>query len=129
LRKPIVDINVTSLVDVMMVLLIIFMITAPMLRSSINVVLPKAQTQDTTSQEGIIVSITRDSFLYINGEKIPTDKFDTILMKKYITYNQKTILIEADTEVAYGIVVKVMDRIKRLGINQVGLIVDSEKSR
>jgi len=121
------EINVTSLVDVTMVLLIIFMITAPLLRSGIEVELPKTKATDLKPQEGVIVTITRDGTLNLNGNTVQTQNFETMLMKSYAVSKQQLVLLQADKAVPYGDVIKVMDRIKRAGINNLGLIVEPEQ--
>ena len=121
------EINVTSLVDVTMVLLIIFMITAPLLRSGIEVDLPKSKSDDLKPQEGVLVTLNREGLLYINDEKVQPDNFESILFNKYTASSRKIVLLQADKEVAYGKVVKIMDIIKGLGISNLGLIIEPEK--
>ncbi|MDW7679653.1 MAG: ExbD/TolR family protein [bacterium] len=125
-RKSISEINVTSLVDVTMVLLIIFMITAPLLRSGIEVELPKSNATDLQSFEGVVVTIDKQGQLNINGEMIQSDQFEKRLLQKYSHTANKTVLLQADKSIAYGHVIKVMDRIKKLGIHNLGLIVEPE---
>lgn len=121
------EINVTSLVDVTLVLLIIFMITAPLLRSGIEVELPKTRATDLKPQEGVVVTITRDGTLNLNGKVVQPQNFETMLMKSYALSKQQLVLLQADRAVPYGDVIKVMDRIKRAGINNLGLIVEPEQ--
>jgi biopolymer transport protein TolR len=123
------EINVTSLVDVTMVLLIIFMITAPLLRSGIEVDLPKSTAEDLKPYDGVVVTLTREGKIDLDGEKYKLDNFESILMKKYVASNRKTVLLQADKEVQYGKVITVMDRIKSVGIHNLGLIVVPEKDK
>jgi len=127
--KSIAEINITPLVDVMMVLLIIFMITAPLLRSGIEVELPKTRMTDLKPQEGIVVTITRNGTLNLNGETVPPQNFESMLIKYYSMSSQKLVLLQADKAVLYGEVIKVMDRIKGAGISNLGLIVDAEQTK
>lgn len=128
-QTSIANINVTSLVDVTMVLLIIFMITAPLLRSNIEVNLPKISTETQRPREGVTVTYTKDGWLYINSEKISSDYFESILLQRYDAGGQKPVLLMADKEIPYGNVIAVMDRIKSIGINNIGLIVDSNTQK
>ena len=118
------EINVTNLVDVTMVLLIIFMITAPLLRSGIEVKLPKSQTQDLKPHEGVVVTLTRDGLLFVNDEEAAPQEFDTILLKRYTESGRKLVLLKADEEIPYGRVIRLMDQVKGVGISNLGLIVE-----
>lgn len=115
----------TNLVDVTMVLLIIFMITAPLLRSGIEVKLPKSRSQDLKPHEGIVVTLTRDRLLYVNDEEVSSEAFDVILLKRYTESGQKLVLLKADEEIPYGHVIHLMDQMKGVGITDLGLIVES----
>lgn len=118
------EINVTNLVDVTMVLLIIFMITAPLLRSGIEVNLPKSRAQDLRPHEGVVVTLTRADRLYVNDEAVSTDAFDARLLQRYTESGKKLVLLQADEEIPYGRVIHLMDRIKSVGITNIGLIVE-----
>jgi len=119
------EINVTNLVDVTMVLLIIFMITAPLLRSGIEVELPKSSIQDLKPHEGVVVTLTRDRLLYVNDEEVSSEAFEVVLLKRYTVSGQKLVLLKADEEIPYGRVIHLMDQIKGVGITNLGLIVES----
>jgi len=93
------EINVTNLVDVTMVLLIIFMITAPLLRSGIEVELPKSSIQDLKPHEGVVVTLTRDRLLYVNDEEVSSEAFEVVLLKRYTVSGQKLVLLKADEEI------------------------------
>lgn len=121
------EINVTSLVDVTMVLLIIFMITAPLMRSGIEVELPKTKATDLKPYEGVVVTLTREGIIKLNDIKTSLEKFDVKLLQLYASSSRKMVMLQADTEVPYGKVIQIMDRIKGAGINNVGLIVQPEK--
>jgi biopolymer transport protein TolR len=118
------EINVTNLVDVTMVLLIIFMITAPLLRSGIEVKLPKSQAQDLKPHEGVVVTLTKNEVLYVNDEQVASDAFDVLLLRRYTESGQKLVLLKADEEIPYGRVIHLMDRVKGVGITNLGLIVE-----
>ena len=119
------EINVTNLVDVTMVLLIIFMITAPLLRSGIEVKLPKSQTQELKPREGVVVTLTLDDNLYINDEKVSSEQFELLLLRCYQESGEELVLLKADEEIPYGRVIRLMDQVKGIGIANLGLIVDS----
>jgi biopolymer transport protein TolR len=118
------EINVTNLVDVTMVLLIIFMITAPLLRSGMEVELPKSSSQDIQPREGILVTLGKDKRIYINEEPVKPADFSSRMLKIYSNQTGKQVLLQADKAVQYGEVISLMDQIKNLGINNVGLIVE-----
>ena len=118
------EINVTNLVDVTMVLLIIFMITAPLLRSGIEVNLPQTKADNITTRDNVTVTVNREGLIFLNDEKISISSFQPALLKKYEASGKKTVLLMADKTVPYGRVIEVMDRIKKVGINNVGLVVE-----
>lgn len=121
------DINVTSLVDVTMMLLIIFMITAPLFRSGIDVELPESTASDLKSYEGIVITLTRDGLILLNDEMTSLENFEQTLLRFYALSSRKEVLLQADKEVPYGNVIKLMDRIKGAGINNLGLIVQADE--
>ena len=124
--KSLSEINVTNLVDVTMVLLIIFMITAPLLRSGIEVELPKAKAKIQKMREGILITYTRDGSIYIDSEKVLQKDFENRLIKKWSASGQTQVLLSADKEVSYGKVVNFMDRIKAVGISNLGLVIEPD---
>lgn len=117
------DINVTNLVDVILVLLIIFMITAPMLQSGIDVNLPKtrAAIQDELG-EGVVLTVDKKGGIFIDDiwVRLPDleSRLDEILQEK----NSSSIYIRADSAVVYGEVVAVIARLKEMGIDYMGLV-------
>jgi biopolymer transport protein TolR len=123
------EINVTSLVDVTMVLLIIFMITAPLLRSGIEVELPKSKADDLKPYEGVVITLTREGTIKLNDETAKLENFEVKLLKIYAASSRKMVMLQADKEVPYGKVIQIMDRIKGAGINNLGLIVQPEKEK
>lgn len=117
------EINVTNLVDVTMVLLIIFMITAPLLRSGIEVKLPQSSSEDVKPHDGVVVTLTKDNVLFINDEQVTADAFEPLLLRRYEESGEKLVLLKADEEIPYGRVIRLMDQIKRVDITNLGLIV------
>lgn len=119
------EINVTPFVDVMLVLLIIFMVTAPMMIQGVDVSLPEATSKSMESmQEQLVVTIDKNNQVYINDFRVGIENLKEKLMQ--ITKNQKAdeIYLRADKTVAYGMVVYVMSEIKGAGIEKLGMITD-----
>lgn len=120
------DINVTSLVDVMMVLLIIFMISAPFMRAGVKVDLPKAGARAAQPQRAIIIAVDRMSQLAVNEEKVTMENLAARVTQLHKSSPELPILLEGDAGVAYGQVIKVMDAVRRAGIENVGLVLEPE---
>ncbi len=119
------EINVTPFVDVMLVLLIIFMVTAPMMIQGVEVSLPEATSKPLPSeQEQLVITIDQNNQVYINDFRVSIENLKEKLMQ--ITKNQKAdeIYLRADKTVAYGMVVYVMSEIKGAGIEKLGMITD-----
>ncbi len=119
------EINVTPFVDVMLVLLIIFMVTAPMMMQGVDVSLPEVGSGPLTSeQEQMTVTIDKNSQIYINDFRVGIENLKEKLIQ--ITKNKKTdeLYLRADKSVAYGTVVYVMSEIKGAGIEKLGMITD-----
>jgi len=121
------EINVTNLVDVTLVLLIIFMITAPLLRSGIKVNLPESEAADVKASEGTTVTLQKDGTIYIDDQKVADSDFEMLLLRQYNENDRKLVLLKGDELTPYGAVIKVMDRIKAAGISNLGLIVRPEE--
>lgn len=129
-RTTLSEINVTPLVDVMLVLLIIFMITAPMLQHEIDVNLPvatgAAQPQQT---DQIVLTITKKGDIYLNQSGYSLATLRPKLQALYHTRRNREIYLQADAEVPYGTVVHVMDEIKKVGIVKLGMITQPPADR
>jgi biopolymer transport protein TolR len=123
-RKRLVsDINVTPLVDVMLVLLIIFMVTAPMMTQGIDVDLPETTSKSLRQEEKpIVVTIDKDGKLSINSIPLIRALMVQELQKNYAANKDQPIFIKADRNVPYGHVVTVMEDIKTVGFDKVGMI-------
>lgn len=124
------DINVTPLVDVMLVLLIIMMIIAPLLQKGVDVRLPiatnsasKPETQDQT-----VLGIKADKTVWINGVEVRREEMRTRLESILETKKEKLILIKADEDAPYSAIMDAMDELRASGIEDVGLITDSKAS-
>lgn len=118
------EINVTPLVDVMLVLLIIFMVTAPMLKMGIGVQLPQAETQSAPAEEGLTLTITPDRFIHMEGQPVNINLLETRLQQQFFNKERKVVFIQADESLNYGYVIRVMDIAKRAGVQTIGLITE-----
>ncbi len=124
------EINVTNLVDVMLVLLIIFMISAPLLQSGIEVKLPKsASTAVNPEEDGVIVSIDSKGGIFIGDTWARLENFEDQLKGELQKISSESVFLRADSLVSYGIVVDVISRLKSAGIANLGLITEPLDSR
>ncbi|MFP4475214.1 MAG: protein TolR [Desulfatibacillaceae bacterium] len=122
------EINVTPFVDVMLVLLIIFMVTAPMMVQGVPVALPETTTAPLPSEEdNLVVTITREGELYINDFKTEMDTLRPKLAEIYANRSDQQIFLRADRDVPYGLVVRVMSEIKEAGISKLGVVTEPLK--
>ncbi|MGD0844579.1 MAG: protein TolR [Geobacteraceae bacterium] len=119
------QINVTPLVDVMLVLLVIFMVTAPMMQQGVQVNLPKAETKALTApEESVVVSIEKSGGVYINSAQIPASELRAKLSEMFASRSKKEVFLKADKDVTYGEVVKAMAEIKGAGIERLGMVTE-----
>ncbi len=119
------DINVTPLVDVMLVLLIIFMVTAPMMTHGVKVDLPTTESKSIKTQEDpLILSITKKRDIIIENYKVELGDLEGRLNKIFANRAAKEILLQADKNVPYGFVMTVMSQVKEAGITKVGMITE-----
>jgi biopolymer transport protein TolR len=120
------DINVTPLVDVMLVLLIIFMITAPMLHQGIEVALPRAEAEAMELQvdDPLVLSINRDGIVYIQEEPVHPSLLVERLLPLIEARSDETVFLKGDRELDYGRVIEVLDLLHRGGINQIGMVTE-----
>jgi len=117
------EINVTSLVDVTLVLLIVFMITAPLLRSGMQVELPQTVAKEIDPKKAIVLTVAKNGDLYWDKEKINLQVLRERLVKRKVSNRLKPILLQGDKEVFYGHVIGVMDLLKELEIAKIGLVL------
>ena len=124
------DINVTPLVDVMLVLLIIMMLIAPMLQQGVTVTLPKAtNTVDKPEQSGqTVLAISKDKSFYLNAKVVPESDLARRVNELLENKTEKIVVIKADEEVEYGAVMAAMDQLRQAGIEDIGLITDPKKT-
>jgi biopolymer transport protein TolR len=126
------DINVTPMADIMLVLLIIFMITAPMLQSSITVSLPKAKNPldapDADNKDSVVIALNREGKLFKGKTMVSEEQLHDFLVERYSGGEiNRTIYLKADNALAYGRVVQVVDNCRRAGVERIGLMAEKEK--
>ncbi len=127
-RRAMTDINVTPLVDVMLVLLIIFMVTAPLIQSGVKVDLPRASAQQMEhSEEKLVLTITRDRRVFLGNTEIPPAQLETKLASNARIQKEKELYLHADRSLPYGQVVEIMAVARRAGVESLGMITEPDK--
>jgi len=126
------EINVTPMVDVMLVLLIIFMVVTPMLQKGISVDMAKVNNpepmQDADKEDALLVSITRDGKVYFGSEQISVDSLTSKVKDKLANRPDKRVYVKADMRARFGGVVQVVDSVRSAGVDDLGLLTDQKKS-
>ena len=124
------DINVTPLVDVMLVLLIIFMVTSPMLSMGIDVNLPRVKSKSLDlAEEKLILSINENREVYLNKTRLPLQDLNAKLAAIFAQRVDREVFLRADKNVPYGFVVEVMSEIRRAGVDKLGMITEPPEDR
>jgi biopolymer transport protein ExbD/biopolymer transport protein TolR len=122
------DINVTPMVDVMLVLLIIFMVITPMLQKGVNVEMAKTKNptamEDADKEDAILVAIMRDGKVYFDATQVSPQELTSKVQDKLSSRQDKKIYIRADGRARYGTVVEVVDDVRAAGVDQVGLLTE-----
>ena len=127
-RRQMTDINVTPLVDVMLVLLIIFMVTAPLIQSGVKVDLPHASAQQMEhSEEKLVLTITRDKRILLGNVEIAFTDLETKLFTNARIQKDKELYLHADRSLPYGSVVEIMAVARRAGVESLGMITEPDK--
>jgi biopolymer transport protein TolR len=124
-RKAMSEINVTPLVDVMLVLLIIFMVTAPMMKQGLNVNLPETKgtgTSSTPKNDPLVVTIKQNNTVFIGSTKVPVDLLADKIKSLTETIEDKQVFLEADKKVTYDLVARVMGEIQSAGVFRISLV-------
>ena len=125
-RRFMSEINVVPLVDVVLVLLIIFMITAPLLYRGIDINLPRSAANTIKPDERVVVSVTKDRKIYVDKDEVAVDHLESTLKRFHDRNPDVTIYLRADRSIAYGIVVQIMDAVKKVGIDKLGMVTEPE---
>jgi biopolymer transport protein TolR len=122
-RRFLSEINVTPMVDVMLVLLVIFMVTAPMLQRGTDVQLPQVQHSDLKEQSRLTLTLTREGRIFLNNDEVPRAELQDRLVAATRS-RERTVQFRGDSHVSYGLVIEVMDAMKGAGIETVGMITE-----
>jgi biopolymer transport protein TolR len=123
------EINIIPLVDVTLVLLLIFMLTAPLMYRGIDVNLPKTSGKPTTVEERMVLTLTKEQTVYLNDKPIPVATLEQQLQSIFKNRQDKTLYLRADQALQYGFVVETMDRVRRSGIEKLGMVTEPIKAR
>jgi biopolymer transport protein ExbD len=125
------DINVTPMVDVMLVLLIIFMVVTPMLQKGVSVDLAKVnnpeQMPDADKEDALIVAVMRDGAVFFGNDKTPAAELTGKIKDRLANRVDKRVYVRADSRARYGSVVEVVDNVRAAGVDQLGLLTDQKK--
>ena len=116
------EINIIPLVDVVLVLLLIFMITAPMLHRGIDITLPRSSLNTIIPDERLIISIEPDETMYIGKDRVTMISLRTRLHEAKTRNPMVSVYLHADRQISYGRIVQVMDEVKRVGIERLGMV-------
>jgi biopolymer transport protein ExbD/biopolymer transport protein TolR len=125
------NINVTPMVDVMLVLLIIFMVITPMLNNKVNVDLPQATAaiimENANKEDAVTVAVTRDGKSYLGGDQVPVDDLAAKITDKLTNKTDKQVFLRADIRANYGKVMDVVDAIRAAGVSNLGLLTEKRE--
>jgi biopolymer transport protein ExbD/biopolymer transport protein TolR len=126
------DINVTPMVDVMLVLLIIFMVVTPMLQHGVSVDLAKVnnpdQMPDADKEDALLVSVMRDGKVYFGTDQISTDSLTGKVKDRLVNKTDKRVYVKADARARFGTVVEVVDSVRAAGVDDLGLLTEQRKT-
>jgi biopolymer transport protein ExbD/biopolymer transport protein TolR len=126
------NINVTPMVDVMLVLLIIFMVITPMLQQGVSVDLAKVNNPermaDADKEDALIVAIMRDGTVYFRSDKLPVDQLTQKVKDRLASQQDKRVFVKADARAKFKYVVDVVDNVRAAGVDQLGLLTDQRKN-
>ena len=130
---PVADINVTPMVDVMLVLLIIFMVVTPMLSKGVSVDLWKAKNpipmQAADKSDAVVVAVTKDGKTYLNTTQLPADQLPPKVKDMLSNRLDKSVFVKSDSRARYEKVVEVVDNLRASGVDQIGLLTDQIQAR
>ena len=123
-RRFMAEINIVPLVDVVLVLLIIFMVTAPMLYRGMDINLPRSSSNTIKPEERVVLTVERDRRVYVDKDLIPLAQLQQKMDALHRKNPDVSVFLRADQDVPYGTVVQVMDSIKKAGIVKLGMVTD-----
>jgi len=123
------DVNVVSLIDVMLLLLVIFMITAPMMQGGVDITLPTADAKPLESKEGLTVSVSKAGDVFIDNDKYTPAQFATVFRAISKNKTRNGVYLRGDKGVEYGLVLRILAIMNANGVSNVGLIATPEENR
>jgi biopolymer transport protein ExbD len=127
------DINVTPMVDVMLVLLIIFMVVTPMLQKGVSVDMARVQNPrnmpDADKEDAVVIAVTRDGKMYLGSDPIRLDEITSKVKDRIANKLDKTVFVKSDARAKYGDVVQVVDAVRAAGVDQLGLLTERVERR
>ena len=123
------DVNVVSLIDVMLLLLVIFMITAPMMQGGIDLTLPKAEVRPLESSSGMIVSVTQSGAIAVDGTRMTYPEFRVAFKSLAEPRGKNGVYLQADARVPYELVLRVIAVIQKAGVSRIGFTAEPEKEK
>jgi len=123
-RRFMSEINVVPLVDVVLVLLVIFMVTAPLLYRGLDINLPRTSTNTIAPEERVVLTVTKTREIFLDKDSVTMDHLASALERLKIRSPQVSLYLRADRQVPYGVVVGVMDTVKRAGIERLGMVTE-----
>lgn len=123
------EINVVSLIDVMLLLLVIFMITAPMMQGGVDVALPRAEVRPMEAKSGLVVTIRRAGEIYVDQTQLTFEEFRASFRALAQQQAREGVYLRADQSVDYGLVVRVLAVMRAAGVGDVGLVAEPEELR
>src|SRR5881398_4026598 len=123
------DINVVNLIDVMLLLLVVFMITAPMMTGGVDISLPKAQARPLESKSGLTVTIDRSGVIYVDDARLTFNQFSASFKALAQRRGSGGVYLRADDGVPYGTVVKVLAVMRASGVGDIGLVAEPPEAR
>jgi biopolymer transport protein ExbD/biopolymer transport protein TolR len=125
-------INVTPMVDVMLVLLIIFMVITPMLQKGVSVDLAKTNNPqampDADKEDALLVAVTRDGKIFFGSDQVAADQLTRLVKDRLVNRTDKRVFIKADARAKYGNVVDVVDNVRAAGVDDLGLLTEQRKT-
>ncbi len=123
------EINVVSLIDVMMLLMVIFMITAPMMQGGVDVALPRAAARPIEAERGVVVSLQRSGKVYVDDVPVSMAELAASVKRLSERNGRRGVYLRADAGVPYGTVVRVLATLRQNGVTEVGLVAEPEEER
>jgi biopolymer transport protein TolR len=125
--RPIAEINVTPFVDVMLVMLIIFMVTAPLIQQGIDIQLPKTQSEGLrANEEPLVVTVKRDGAIFVQRAEVPFPELQPKLEQIFTSRGDREVFLRADGRAAYAAVAKTLAVLRRAGAERIGMVTEPE---